>query len=130
MLHELCHKVLFRFVQIGIKWNIAPRGIKKAQILFLPPVLIKIYNFDAKWVMPQSFVHIRPNWNEMEYSAKRTKKCSDFISFTFNNIHDMDATWVMPQSFVQIRVNWNEMEYSAKKCQEDKKRLRFCFFHL
>ena len=24
--------------------------------------------------MPQSFVHIRPNWNEMEYSAKKRQE--------------------------------------------------------
>ena len=29
--------------------------------------------------MPQSFVQIRPNWNEMENSAKRTKRGSDFV---------------------------------------------------
>ena len=71
--------------------------------------------------MPQSFVQIRPNWNEMENSAKRTKIGSDFLAFILLmiEIYHIDGTWVMPQSFVQIRPNWNEMEYSTKKRQED-----------
>ena len=47
MVHEYSQKVSFRFFQIGMKWKIAPRGLKKAQILFLPPLMIKIYRFDA-----------------------------------------------------------------------------------
>ena len=58
----------------GIKRQEAPRGLNKAQIWFLPPLMIKIYRFDATWVMPQSFVQIRPNWNEMEYSAKKRQE--------------------------------------------------------
>ena len=52
----------------------AQGGLKKAQILFLPPLMILIYHINATRVMPQSFVQIRPNWNEMENS---TKKCQE-----------------------------------------------------
>ena len=62
-----------------------PRGLKKAQILFFPPIMIKICRFAATCVMPQSFVQIRPNWNEMENSAKRTKRGSDLVFSTFND---------------------------------------------
>ena len=44
------------------------------QILLILPLMIKIYRFDATWVMPQSFVQIRPNWNVMEYSAKKRQE--------------------------------------------------------
>ena len=57
------------FVQIRPKWNEIKNSAKKrqeAQILLIPPLMIKICRFDATWVMPQSFVQIRPNWHEME----------------------------------------------------------------
>ena len=71
--------------------------------------------------MSQNFVQIRPKWNEMENSDRRTKRGSDFFAFILLmiEIYHIDGTWVMPQSFVQIRPNWNEMEYRAKKRQED-----------
>ena len=69
----------------GVKHQEAPRGLKNAQIWFLPPLMIKIYHFHATWVMPQSFVQIHPNWNEMENSAKRTKRGSEFKFSTFND---------------------------------------------
>ena len=69
--------------------------------------MIKIYHFHATWVMPQSFLQIRPNWNEMKYIAKRTKKGSDFIYFTFNN-SDISYQCNMSNAtkFVQIHSNW------------------------
>ena len=72
--------------------------------------------------MPQSFVQIRPNWNEMEKSehqeAPRGLKEAQilFLQHLMVKIYCFDATWVIPQSFVQIRWNWNEMD---QKCQED-----------
>ena len=44
--------------------------------------------------MPQSFVQIRPNWNEMENSAKRTKIGSDFLAFILLmiEIYHIDGT--------------------------------------
>ena len=54
-------------------------------ILFIPPLMIKICCFAATCVMPQSFVQIRPNWNEMDNSAKGTKRDSDFKFSTSND---------------------------------------------
>ena len=62
-----------------------PRGLKKAQILFIPPLMIKICYFDATLVIPHKFVQIRPTWNEMENSSKRTIRGSDFKFSTFND---------------------------------------------
>ena len=84
----------------GIQCKEALGGLKKAQILFLSPLMIKIYNFDVTWVMPQSFVQIRPNWNI-------APRGSDFIYFTFNN-SDISYQCNMSNAtkFVQIHSNW------------------------
>ena len=68
-----------------MKWKIVPRGLREAQISFLQPLMIKIYHIHGTQVMPKSFVQILSNWNEMENSAKRTKKGSDFVSSNFND---------------------------------------------
>mgnify|MGYP006863758783 CR=1 FL=1 len=84
----------------GIQCKEALGGLKKAQILFLSPLMIKIYNFDVTLVMPQSFIQICPNWNIAPRGA-------DFIYFTFNN---SDISYQCNKSndtkFVQIHSNW------------------------
>ena len=71
--------------------------------------------------MPQSFVQIRSNWNEMEKSEcqeePRGLKEAHILFFQplTIKIYCFDATWVIPQSFVHIRPNWNEMEKSERQ---------------
>ena len=57
-----------------MKWKIAARELKEAQNINYQLLMIRISVFDATWVMPQSFVQIRPNWNELEYSAKKRQE--------------------------------------------------------
>ena len=57
-----------------MKWKIAPRGLKEAQNLNFQPLMIKIHYIDGTRVMPQSFVQIYPNQNEMENSAKKRQE--------------------------------------------------------
>ena len=95
----------------------APRWLKKAQISFFQPLMIKMYCFDATRVMPPSFVQIRPNWNEAPRSAKRTKKGLDFNLSTFNDWNISFRCYV--SNATKFRPDSSKLEWSAKKRQED-----------
>ena len=43
-----------------------PRELKQPQIKKNWPFFIVIFNFNATWQRPESFVQIRPKWNKME----------------------------------------------------------------
>ena len=69
-----------------MKWKIAARELKEAQILNFQLLMIRIHYIDGTYISNATkFCSDLSKWNEMEYSAKRTKIGSDFISFTFNN---------------------------------------------
>ena len=72
--------------------------------------------------MPQTFVQIRPNWNQMEYSAKWTKKGSDFISFTFNNSDSSYRCYM--SNATKFRSDSSKLESNGIQCKEGPRGLK------